>query len=199
MNRCIIFIWFICITSFALASTKDMSNYQRISLDHGFICVKKDLPVKVRHIAGLFGTDIGGSRQGVSVFYPITQGERAIDRVDNLGIFVKPAIGVLASLPVMDDARAVPLEEVPGLVEITKDVAPLSDQLVAGPDIQALLGRFVAVCDGMPTVQVCSRPFRFDGLTGSYSFKRGDLFHWREMEAALEKALVSKDITLCSH
>ena len=173
------------------------SRYRRVSSSDGPICVDKKLRYRMLQIAGILGTHLGGSQQGLLLSLPMGRG---VGKADELGLFLRPASGdsLSPSHPV-DASAAILGSEVPEISVLPRETSPPRNQVVVGPTVSKLIGPFVAECDHMPGMQLCSRRFEFEGLEGSYAFKREDLSRWREMEVVLADTLISKNVLMCSN
>ena len=196
MSRYMTLGWILVVAGCAAAVTERTPQYQHIDLDGGRICVRKGLPVKLQQIAGILGTSLGSSTRGVSVEYPWRV--ESVEKSDrSLGIYVRPTRGIQPPETELIESQTTPLQVAPTLVAMPRGAGPLHNQTIASRSTQGKIGRFIAVCDGNPVVHICARSFHFDGLTGRYSFFRKQLPQWQAMEAVLQKALKSKDITIC--
>jgi hypothetical protein len=172
------------------------SRYRKALLDDGPLCVDKRLQYRIERIAGLLGTRLGGRTQGLLISLPM---EGAAGEAGELGIFLRTAIGESThAIPRVDATNATRSSESPEILILPRTKKPALSETLVGPTVSELIGQFVAVCDGAPTMELCSRRFEFEGLEGSYAFKREDLAQWREMEGVLVNALVEKDVSACS-
>ena len=168
---------------------------QRFRIGSASICVAPELSVEEMKVSGALGTAIGADIRGVFITLPWlreSEGEKGEDIV----IFVRPAGVFERELPGVDESQAQPVPGIPGLLALPVD-EKLSAQRFIGGHTQSLIGAFSVMCRDLPIPQQCSRPFRYDGLVGAYSFNPKALQDWSMMDEAVASALRLKRIAVC--
>jgi len=167
------------------------TRYKQIATARGKLCIDSRLPAKQMKMEGILGSDLGSSVRGVFVDYPA--GGKA-----ELTIFVRTSEGDERPLPEVQQNKLRPMQDIDGLSEAPNE-NHRGDRFVATEDDSTAIGRFVAVCRDLPIPRQCSRPFRYTGLVGTYSFKRDQLANWRSLESTLSDVLLSKQIVNCDN
>lgn len=180
------------------AKDVDLSGFQRLRVGSASICVSSELLVTKMKISGALGTAIGADTRGIFVTLPWQQAVRD-DSAEDLLIFVRPASATELDLPAIDVRQAQPVLNIDGLLALPADERFRAQRFVATvPDPTIEIGRFSAICRDLPIQRECSRPFRYKGLVGAYSFSMQALRDWEEIDNLVSELLRSRQIKLCS-
>jgi hypothetical protein len=149
-------------------------------------------------ISGALGTAIGADTRGVFITLPWpreAEDEEKEDLVD-LVVFVRPAGTFESELPDVDERQAQPVPGIAGLLALPIDEHLRAQRFLAAQP-QSTIGKFSAVCRDLPIPQQCSRPFRYEGIVGTYSFTPKALQDWTVMDEVVADALRLKRIAVC--
>ncbi|WP_440222258.1 hypothetical protein ACQQ2N_14330 [Dokdonella sp. MW10] len=173
---------------FALTEAEAM---QRFKYGSKSICVASDMAVRKLDFSGAFGTSLGSDNKGVFVSIPF---DSKSEEGKEVLLFIKIPKPSEEKLPSVSHSQV--LSDIPGLSELPSESTFGERRFVAG-DYDSPLGDYYVSCRELPGSHKCSRPFRYQGIAGAYSFNWNDIHKWSSIESVVIEAFKLGQVGVC--